>query len=164
MENKPVKRSPYIVKLSRDHHAGLLFCWKIRQGKRYLVESARMKKYVAYFYSENLLPHFKEEENYLFAPALDDQQVQQAMKDHARIKELAASIASSEGDDLNDLLTHMADTVDQHIRFEERTLFPHLEELLPEKVLKEICEKLDHPPEKDTYADEFWLKPSADQC
>lgn len=66
MEGKPIKRSKYIIKLSRDHNASLLFCWKIRQGKRLGVESERIKPYVAYFAKEHLSPHFFEEETILF--------------------------------------------------------------------------------------------------
>ena len=28
----PIKRSEYLKPLSRDHHQGLLLCWKIRTG------------------------------------------------------------------------------------------------------------------------------------
>ena len=29
---KPLKRNPNLVPLSREHHYGLLFCWKLKQG------------------------------------------------------------------------------------------------------------------------------------
>lgn len=158
MEKKPVKRSPYIVKLSRDHHASLLFCWKLRQGDKFGIEKNRMKKYVSYFFAEHMQPHFKEEEQILFAPAKNDEMVQQALQDHKKIHALARTIISKEAADLTGELLEIAELVDNHVRFEERKLFPHLEQLIPEDQLKEISEKLGHAPEKDVYKDEFWIK------
>lgn len=159
MKNKPVKRSPYIVKLSRDHHAGLLFSWKIRQRKKFSVDNERVKKYVAYFSKEHLAPHFNEEEAILFAPVSTDELVQRALRDHRNIQRLSSEIEEASGNALDALLDQIANTVDDHIRFEERTLFPHLEQVLTEAQLKSISDKLGHEPEKDTYSDEFWIKP-----
>jgi len=30
MKTKPIKRNENIMKLSKEHHFSLLFCWKIR--------------------------------------------------------------------------------------------------------------------------------------
>lgn len=158
MGNKPVRRSPYIIKLSRDHHAGLLFCWKIRQGQRLTVDLERIKEYVAYFSHEHLASHFEEEEKYLFASQIQDDLVQRAMNEHKNIRHLSAAIAGASGEKLASLLDEIANTVDEHIRFEERTLFPHMEQVLSETQLKKISTQLDHEPEKDIYADEFWIK------
>lgn len=156
MEKKPVKRSPYIIKLSRDHHASLLFCWKIRQGEKLNIDNKRMKPYVSYFAEEHMMPHFKEEETILFAPALDDKFVLQALKEHEYINSLVKIIYQSSGNELSDALTKIVDSVDEHVRYEERILFPHLEKLLSEDQLKAISTQLDHEPEKDVYPDEFW--------
>jgi hypothetical protein len=45
-----------------------------------------------------------------------------------------------------------------NIRFEERTWFPHLEEILDTQTLEKIGKALDliHETEADTYHDEFW--------
>lgn len=161
MERKPIKRSEYIVKLSRDHHASLLFCWKIRQGRRNGIDSNRIKPYVAYFAAEHLTPHFVEEEDILFRSVLEDSLVQQAFEEHKQINMLVEKIA--ENDHPERFLDEIADIVDQHVRFEERVLFPHLEQIIPEVQLKEISEKLDQDPPKDTYHDPFWVKANPGQ-
>lgn len=158
MEKKPVKRSPHIIKLSRDHHASLLFCWKLRQGEKKPIEKERMKKYVTYFFKKHLKPHFREEEEILFSPAKNDAMVIRAMGEHKNINQLASKIIDSNTEDLSDEFTAIADMVDQHVRFEERELFPHMEELLSEKQLIKISEKLGHAPEKDVFEDEFWVR------
>lgn len=158
MEKKPVKRSPHIIKLSRDHHASLLFCWKLRQGEKKAIEQERMQKYVTYFFEKHLKPHFREEEEFLFSHAKNDAMVLRTIDEHKNINQLASKIIGSDSENLTNEFTAIADMVDQHVRFEERELFPHMEEMLSEKQLIKISEKLGHAPKKDTFEDEFWVR------
>ena len=53
----------------------------------------------------------------------------------------------------------LADAVDNHVRYEERELFPHLENVLTEEQLKEIGSKLQTTANavcNDEFTDEFW--------
>lgn len=152
-----MKRHESILALSREHHFGLLFCWKLRQGIKKQVPAERMRPYVKYFWHHHLREHFAEEETLLFS-LLHDNLTEQAMLEHKHLKQLAEDIiqaAAVTQDDLNTL----ANTLDDHIRFEERKLFPHMEEKLPEEELTELglrLQRLHAIPEKDDYADEFW--------
>lgn len=153
-----MKRHESLVALSRDHHFGLLFCWKLRQGLKKGVALERMQPYVSYFWQHHLQQHFEEEEKLLFT-LLHDHLTEQAMTEHKYIRQLAEAVIHA-----SDIQSHqvekLADTLDDHIRFEERKLFPHLEEQLPEKQLAELHLQLQqlHPTqEKDDYADEFWI-------
>ena len=159
MEKKPLKRSEHIVKLSKDHHFTLLFCWKIRNGLKFEAEPARIKKYVEYFWQYHMLPHFTEEETILFAP-VKDEAVQRALDEHADITRQIKDLQTVEND-VEVRLTTLADTVDNHVRYEERELFPHLEKLLTGEQLENIGKQLaahHHPELKDDFADEFWMK------
>lgn len=157
MEKKPLKRNENLVKLSKDHHAGLLFCWKIRQGVKYHIETDRMIKYVKYFWDHHFASHFKEEEQFLFAP-LKDKEVQKALDDHQKIKIFVDKIAVSGMESEDNVLLELADTVDDHIRYEERILFPHLQEELSDEQLEKIGEQIVNEPLTDNYEDEFWIK------
>ena len=157
MAEKPIKRNEHIAKLSRDHHASLMFCWKLRQGLRYGVSSGRMVPYVHYFLNQHFLPHFTEEEKILFAP-LQDQTVQKAIDEHVIILANVRKILSSGKEDQHKELTELADLVDGHVRYEERILFPHLEKKLTEDQLIEIGKKIADDPIKDEYEDAFWLR------
>ena len=66
MNKKPIKRNENILKLSKEHHFSLLFCWKIRHGLKTQTDCSRIIKYVQYFKTNFLLPHFSEEEIFLF--------------------------------------------------------------------------------------------------
>ena len=160
MKNEPLKRNENLVKLSRDHHAGLLFCWKIRQGVKYHIETSRMIKYVKYFWDHHFASHFKEEEEFLFAP-FRDEEVQKALDDHQKIKTFVEKVGVSGMESEDDILLELADTIDDHIRYEERVLFPHLQERLSEQQLELIGEQIVDEPLTDNFEDEFWKKSSS---
>ena len=56
------------------------------------------------------------------------------------------------------LLTDYAELLIAHIRYEERVLFPYMEENLSDEVLSEIGRNLsnEHHTEVEEYPDEFW--------
>ena len=157
MEKKPIKRNENIVKLSREHHTTLLFCWKIRNGLKNGAEPKRIIKYVHYFRDVHMMPHFKQEEEILFAPVKDNM-VQKAIEDHKDILQ-QVDLLEKDGTNIESKLTNLADTVDNHVRYEERELFPHLENILSNDQLAEIGQLMkedeDHP---DDFADEFWIR------
>ena len=41
----PIKRSEFLKPISREHHHGLLLCWKIRAGLKKGIEPERIKLY-----------------------------------------------------------------------------------------------------------------------
>ncbi len=157
MEKKPIRRNANIVKLSRDHHASLLFCWKLRQGIKRHTPIERMVKYVQYFWSQHFSPHFKEEEELLYS-AFKDDKVQKAIDDHKRIKSLIIDLAHLETKESADQLSGLADTVDAHVRYEERVLFPHLETELSDEQIEFIGNQISDKPLQDNYEDAFWEK------
>ncbi|MBN8880630.1 MAG: hemerythrin domain-containing protein [Sphingobacteriales bacterium] len=153
-----MRRHESIVALSRDHHFGLLFCWKIRQGIKKQVPAERIKPYVQYFWNNHLQQHFKEEETLLFT-ALQDNLVTQAISEHEQIKKLVEAITST-GSFQPDQFRSLADALDKHIRFEERILFPYIEETLSAEKLTQLGERLQQihqTGEMDNYPDEFWI-------
>jgi len=116
-----------------------------------------MKHYVHYFWQAHMQPHFYEEETILFAP-VQDEAVQKALNEHSDIKKQVETIIASE--DIQPVqLKILADAVDNHVRYEERELFQHLENILTEQQLKEIGSKLQTAANaicNDAFADEFW--------
>lgn len=160
MKKKPIKRNENIVKLSRDHHASLLFCWKLRQGVKHHADVDRMINYVSYFWAEHFAPHFNEEEKFLFAPLKDDK-VQKSIDDHKKIKGLIDELTVKGSLERASKLSELADTVDEHVRYEERILFPYLESELSDKQLQFIGTKISDDPLLDNYEDAFWQKPGS---
>lgn len=152
----PLKRSEHLIRLSREHHSGLLFCWKIRQGLKKNADTERIRKYVEFFWQHDLADHFREEEDILFASKKDDDKVKKALQEHVEIKALIDSITKSKAPEAG-MLTALADAVDHHIRYEERELFPYLEATFTPEQLLRIGEQLNAAPSSaDNYTDEFW--------
>lgn len=159
MEKKPIKRNKHIVQLSRDHHFGLLFCWKIRQGLQKGVALERIRAYINYFWQQHLVQHFEEEENLLFGKISEDV-VRQPKDEHQIIRLLITDINGCGKEDVS-LYKQLVSLMDQHIRFEERVMFPYIEEHLSESQLQEIAGVLtqNHKESfKDEFSDEFWTK------
>jgi len=158
MKPQPIKRNKHIIQLSKDHHFTLLFCWKIRQGLKMQIATERLKNYVNYFWKEHMQPHFREEEEILFKPIKDDK-VQKALNDHQQIEDEVVNLLQIASADSAELFSTLADSVEAHVRYEERQLFPHLEKILTEKQLEFIGEQLKKQEiPKDNYEDEFWIK------
>ena len=122
----PLKRHQAIVSFSKDHHFGLLLVWKIRQGLVKDIDAERISNYVLFFFKEDLVKHFREEEQFLFCKLpVDDVLRKQAEADHQAIYKLVAAIEENKHDTA--LLNQLADELEKHIRFEERDLFNHLQ-------------------------------------
>lgn len=161
MSEKPIKRNEHIVSLSREHHFSLLFGWKIKNGLKLNIDPQRICKYVFYFWDNNLKSHFYQEEQTLFG-FKDDELINRALKEHELIKaELSALKNTQDLEKLKKHLTQLSDMVTDHVRFEERTLFPHLEKKLTPEQLQNIGHDLQEiQPDTlvDEYDDEFWIK------
>jgi hemerythrin-like domain-containing protein len=158
MKNEPIKRSGYLVPFSRDHHAGLLFCWKIKAGHKKGVTSDRIANYVRFFWEEHLKQHFQEEEILLFNQ-LDTDLTRRGKAEHATLETLFGKIVDGRLKEPDYFA--FAEQLTAHIRFEERELFPHLEKVLAKPVLtgiREILIQLHSQPFEDKYPDEFWIK------
>lgn len=164
METKPIKRSSQLLPVSREHHFGLLFCWKIRQGITKAVEIERMLKYLQFFFRGHLEYHFAEEERLLFIDKTD-MGVQSAISQHTELRKQCENLLSGEACSVHrEQLGQLADDLEDHIRFEERILFPHLEQVLSPGHLNWVDNCLhDHDRNAfiDNYPDVFWLNQSA---
>ena len=155
-EIKPIKRSKQLAPLSRDHHEGLFFVWNMRQGLKNGTEIKLIAQYVQWFWKHHLQDHFKEEEQIL-APHLpaDNELLQRMLNEHQNIEAL---IHINENIPDETLLNQLADGVNDHIRFEERELFPYAEKFIPQDQLNKIFELLSKEEiQCEKWGNEFWI-------
>lgn len=156
-EVKPIKRSPQLTPLSKDHHDGLLFSWKIKQGLKNGTDIKLIAEYVQWFWTNHLQEHFREEEQIL-APHLpaEDELLKKMFEEH---EEIEAMIHVNENISDAALLEKLAGAIYDHIRFEERGLFPYAEKLLPVEELNKIYEQLSKEKgECEKWEREFWVR------
>ncbi|MEO6884511.1 MAG: hemerythrin domain-containing protein [Bacteroidia bacterium] len=129
---KPIQRHNSLKSISREHHEGLLLCWKIRTGFRNTIAIKRIKNYCDWFFEHQLSPHFKIEEKYLF-PILgrENELVKKALSEHRRLKRLFENTT-----DLEKSLNHIEEELEAHIRFEKRILFNEIQNSATKEELK----------------------------
>lgn len=151
--SKPIKRHLLLQDLSRDHHHGLLLCWKIRTGFKKGIEPKRIMKYVQWFWKDHLKAHFKIEEETVF-PILGREHdlIKKVLSEHRKIKRLMEGI-----DNIEVRLNSIEEQLEQHIRFEERVLFNEIQKVATDEELRKI--KAAYSEEKfiDNLKDPFWV-------
>ena len=101
--------------------------------------------------------HFKSEEDVLLPYLWENEVTTQFLAEHKQIKELVITILDGKDCTKEDVLK-LSDLINNHIRFEERTMFPWIEnEALTDEELATVGEKL-----KDTevaahhFTPKFW--------
>lgn len=148
----PLKRHKALQPLSREHHHSLLLSWKIRRGFHNNVDLKRIKTYTDWFYKNHIEEHFNIEEAYIY-PILDSDHelIKKAIAEHRRLQRLF-----NDTDDIEKSLSLLEEELEKHIRFEERVLFPAIQEVATAEQLKKIEEHHDETDFQDNLSDEFW--------
>lgn len=127
-----MKRSPVLQPLSREHHAALKLA-KACERAAASGDAARVSdvcRRVADEFRDELVPHFRVEESELL-PLLEAAErgslAERTLAEHAQLRALSESLQQC-GD--AGALARFGICLSAHVRFEERELFPALEELL----------------------------------
>ena len=155
-DRQPLKRSKELSPLSREHHDGLQFVWKLRQGLEKNISVGRLKDFTIFYWQQHVKPHFFHEEKVLskFIPE-DNKLLKQMREEHEMIRELILQL----GDANPATFTTLADIIYKHIRFEERELFQWVENHLTKEQLQEIYAELEaHPLCGADWKDQFWIR------
>jgi len=155
----PIKRSHELSHLSRDHHEGLLFVWKIKQGVVYGIAEKRIGRFCEWFWQNHLEEHMKKEEVALLQ-ILDESHllIQNMLEDHIAIRTKIEQVIE---DSSYYSIQRLAQIIYFHIRFEERVLFTAIEKIATSKQLEDISSVIFKQPEPSVqWFDEFWINPS----
>lgn len=142
------KRHKGLVPLARDHHDGLLLALRLQQGKQALPrlwshDPIEQAKYVVTFYEEHLRRHFEAEEQGLFPlvaqhVAQSRPLVAELIQQHRTLEHYVARFRKPEPQTLVYDLKEFGKILEDHIRKEDRGLFPMLEEHAPDHILLEV--------------------------
>lgn len=157
-KTSPIKRSNNLVTLSREHHDGLLISWKIRRGLNKQIPLKEIAAYSIYCWQQHLQKHFQQEEQYLFNPYKQEPLCAEALKQHKQLENTVISF-KDEQNLSEETIKNFADKLEQHIRFEEREVFPQLERKIPTDELIKIGEALnkEHSKFSDEWENAFWI-------
>ena len=140
-------RHETLIPLTHDHHHALAQAKKLREVGEMTdpVERRNVANDFLNFYFGRAVRHFHEEEELFFAPLIDSPEARElvlrAVSDHLRIhalvrtvkRQLTAGVADEE------TLVKISRILKEHVRFEEKELFPLVERLIPEEQLKDLA-------------------------
>jgi hypothetical protein len=131
-----VRRSAELSGLSREHHVALAVALGLRRVEE--SELASAVQTVRAFFAEEGEPHFAAEEEHLLAD-LPDAMARRLVSEHADLRSRVASLTERPAvEHARELGRRLA----AHVRFEEREVFPHLEDTLAPERLAEIGRRL----------------------
>lgn len=150
-----VKRNENLVVLSHEHHHGLVFCSRLKKANK--ANEQVLKSFVKEFYDAHLTSHFESEER-LLLPLLHDKKIAaQFLSEHDQIRKRIQAISENQNKNVKKDVLKLGTLINDHIRFEERTMFPWLEKTITPNELIAIGNQL-----KETevvghqFLPEFW--------
>jgi mannose-6-phosphate isomerase-like protein (cupin superfamily) len=130
-----MRRRPALVPLSHDHHHVLVEARRLRRAAGGPGASVAASAFLDFFRADSVR-HFREEEELLFPLVVDFDEAREpvvrALVDHQRLHALAAELDErlADGDEVGEVMRHLGGLLHDHVRHEERVLFPLIEELL----------------------------------
>jgi hemerythrin-like domain-containing protein len=140
-----MKRSEALQPLSRDHHRALEVALKLRRATE--ADVAEVSREFLTFWREHGALHFRVEEDVMlpaFARHGDptSPEVVRVLTDHVEIRRRAADLEAGPDSPASDL-NALGEMLNDHVRHEERVLFPLIEESLPTDELVELAQRVE---------------------
>jgi len=144
-----MKRHPALHPLSHDHHQGLILAQQLKKGapqyKGMPSTLEEKKDYTISFYNNELIKHFKAEEEILFPFVKSknedvDNLIAEIILEHRKMEALVSELKETK--DLELVLDELGQLLEKHIRKEERELFVEIEKILSEEEIKIVGTKL----------------------
>lgn len=143
-----MKRHTSLISLSREHHGALILARLLRQDapsyKGLPGDAPGKAEYALNFYQEEMIEHFHEEEKVIslvrgINPELDIL-FHEMEQEHTQLHELFSLINNNS--DLPGHLDKLGRVLEDHVRKEERQIFPMIQDNCSEDVLNTIAETL----------------------
>ncbi len=140
-----MKRDPALASLSRDHHQALFLAQKLRQASA--ETAAEADAALAAYWDGHGRLHFRLEEEVLlpaYAGRGDpyDALIARVLCDHVAIRQRIAAVGDDSGKSVA-ALHELGSLIADHVRREERELFPLIEQTLPAAELAAVAAALD---------------------
>jgi hemerythrin-like domain-containing protein len=131
-----VKRSPALAPLSRDHQHALYAALRLRRAEAEGLSDA-VDHFLRFFDDEGRR-HFEIEEELILRALPDDEgnwtaAVERVREDHAAIRQ-----ATAQAEWTSESAQALGTRLNDHVRFEERVLFPIVEERLAPEDLERL--------------------------
>lgn len=152
-DKKSLKRNKNLVVFSKEHYHGLVFSNHLKMASK--ATDDILKLYIADFWDNHLKSHFKNEEVLLLPLMAEGNQRKQFVHEHFVIENQINQIKDAEIN-VQQQAIELGQLINNHIRFEERVLFPWLEKTLTSNQLIKIGEGLKDNSTVHCFYPEFW--------
>ncbi len=155
-----MKREQQLQPLSHQHHNGLMAALLLKKGVEKQADTTVMDDFIVSVWNAELRNHFIKEEVYLHPHVLQIpslmEKYEQMKTEHHQIRHLIDAIRNEDSN-----VTRIIDfytLLEKHIRFEERELFPFIEEHIQPEQLNELGRNLQVLERKvcSDYPVKFW--------
>jgi hemerythrin-like domain-containing protein len=142
-----MKRSAELRELSVQHHSGLIEARRLRLAA---ASKEPLPEAVSLFlnaWAREIQPHFRLEEELLLpelARRLDpaDPLIVRTLTEHVALRRAVRELARAAEEQQREVAGWIGQALDDHIRFEERVLFPAVEEALAGSLLESLGREL----------------------
>jgi hemerythrin-like domain-containing protein len=142
-----ISRHETLIPLTHDHHHALAQARRLHDVSKMADITERRNRANDFldFYFGRAIRHFHEEEELFFAPLVDDPRagdlIVRAVVDHLRLHALVRMIKRqlTDGEADQETLGEISRILTEHVRFEEKELFPLIERLIPEDQLQDLA-------------------------
>lgn len=142
---KGLKRHEVLQPLSRHHMIALHLSLKLRRigTEKSTLTAEELKQEVKNFWEPEGERHFREEEEILLPTyskygSIDDRLIIEMLLEHVQIRALVHDIMDAPTPDVQQL-KKLGTLIEQHVRKEERVIFPMIEKALPETVMQKMA-------------------------
>lgn len=156
-----MKRKKELETLSWEHHNGLVSAFRLQKGLKNKADLNVMREYILDIWENELLHHFWMEEEILIKPLKLNSDglelLKQLLDEHADFRGKINHF-KNDGNSLADRILDFAVSLNKHIRFEERELFPYIESNFSGQKLAEVSKFLHdhHKSECFNWQNQFW--------
>ena len=146
-----MKRNEALRTLSHQHHQGLFAALQLKRAQQDTAARAR-QAFIDFFEREGAR-HFRIEEE-LLLPAyarhagFDEPAIVRVLTEHVDLRRRGQDLENSADLDA-DTLRELGERLERHIRFEERLLFPMIEEALPPDELERLAAAIERAETED---------------
>jgi iron-sulfur cluster repair protein YtfE (RIC family) len=142
--NKGIKRHEALFPLSHHHHHALFMALKFKKAGTEKSKNSpeELKEELKQFWDINGNQHFRDEEEILLPiyakyGSLEKQEITEMLLEHVQIRSYVHQILHTD-ENLVTLMNQLGQLLDDHIRKEERIIFPMIEKALPEEELVKL--------------------------
>lgn len=140
-ETPPIKRHEALAPLSRDHYVGLVHAHRlIKAAAKDRVARHKALADFLYAWRTEIQMHFRDEERLLPSLILREDDRRRLLDDHGAITKAAeeAIVKRRAVDPDPEFVERLGRDIEQHIRWEERMLFNHVQETASPAQLREL--------------------------